>query len=178
MSTEINLLRGKKSRRNALLNKLAMLRMVSLSFLFIVSFSSIVLFMLIALSPLPSLQQRESEESKTMSFFDQKIAKILLTKERITHINGIIKTRPAYAETLQHIRAQVPEDLVVDSVKLVGNKIEVNVSGKTLEKLDSFSTNILKMNGKEKRFKRIMLTGLTLDTDTGRYVMSLELDNV
>ena len=178
MSIEINLIHGSKSRKNTLLNKIAAIRVFSLSFLFIVSFSSIVLFMLIALSPLPSLQQREKEEAKTLSLFNEKIVKVLLTKERVNHITTVLNTRPVYAETLQKMTAQVPGDIVVDSVKVVGSKIEMNVSSGTLVNLDMFQANMLQLNKKEKRFKKIILTGLTLDADTGKYILSLELDSV
>jgi hypothetical protein len=178
MSNEINLLRGSKSHKNTLLNKLSVIRMFSLSFLFLVSFSSIVLFISIALSPLPSLQKRETDEAKSLSLFNEKIVKILLTKERVANITKILKNRPVYTETLRHITAQVPSDLAIDSVKIVGSKIEMNISSSSLGNLDTVTENIKEMNLKEKRFRKIILTGLTLDSNSSRYVVSFELDAI
>lgn len=178
MINEINLLHGSTSRKNKLLSKLAAIRMVSMSFLFVISFSSIVLFILIALSPLPSLQQREIEEARTLATFDKKIVKILLTKERLTNAGKILQTRNVRAETLQKLAAQVPGDLTVNSIKLLGKKIEMSVTSKSLANLDTFTANVTEFNKREKRFKKIMLASLILDADSGKYVLSIELENV
>lgn len=178
MNNEINLLHTTKKKTNTLLSKLAAIRMFSLSFLFLISFASISLFILIALSPLPSLQQRESDEAKTQSLFHDKVAKILLTKERIADISMILKTRPVIADTLQRLVAQVPDDFTVGNVKFDGEKVEFTVSTSSLAGVDALTANVVAFNKKEKKFSKVTLTGLSLNTDNGQYVVSFALEKV
>lgn len=175
MSTEINLLKNRVRAKSSFLTQVLALRAFSLTFLFVVSFSSIILFILVALSPLPDLQEQEKEEIKKLSLFQSRMAKVLFTKERVGHIHTLLQTRPVYAETLQSLEEQLPNEASVDTLHLDKKTVTVSVSSSSLGTLDQFAKDIMKLQTEKKRFSKITLSSLYLNPDNGRYVLDMEL---
>lgn len=175
MNEEINLLKNKKISASPLLGRLFALRAASLSILFGVSFFSISLFILIALSPLPRLQDQESSEVQKVTLFHPKMAKILLTKERLVHINTVLQTRPLYHELLEQVTQQLSGDTSIDTVKLEATKLTISASSQSLGNVESFITNIQELNSQKKYFGKISLVNLYLNTESARYIVILEM---
>ncbi len=175
MNEEINLLKGKKTSASPLLSRLFALRAASLSVLFGVSFFSISLFILIALSPLQRLQDQESSEVQKVTLFHPKMAKILLTKERLGHINTILQTRPVYHELLEQVTQQLPNDTSIDTIKLETSKLTISASSPSLGNIETFISNIQELNSKKKYFGKISLLNMYLNTESGRYISILEM---
>ncbi len=175
MSSEINLLRSTKSTVSPLVGKLFAFRAFSLVLLFVISFFSITLFVLIALSPLPKLQQQEQTELQKIAFLHPKMAKIMLTRERLNQIQTILQTRPVYSELLQKVSSYIPTGADVDAVKLESGKINITVSSRSLADIEVFADGVTKSNSNKKFFSKVSQLGLFLNVETGRYVITLEL---
>lgn len=175
MNNEINLLPDKTKQASRFLKKREMLHMTSIGILFLVSFLSITLFILIALSPLPSLRQREKDEAKRLSFFNEMIVKILLTKDRITQIKRLFETRLVYSNTLEIVKKHLPPNVLIEEIHTDQKTILVTVTSNSLSPLDQFIGDIVQFNRNEKTFKKIKLISLEQDFEKGKFILTLEL---
>jgi hypothetical protein len=175
MNEEINLLRDRKVKKTTTFNNVMAVRIVSWVFLFIVSFSSITLFILIALSPLPSLQERKKDELKTLSLFSASIGKIYYTKDRISNISNLLQRRPTYTDAIGIINKNITPDMKVSSLRVEETRIFVTVTGDNLLTFDMFIKSLLGSNTQEKQYKKISLVSLLLDGETKKYNLTLEL---
>jgi Tfp pilus assembly protein PilN len=173
--SDINLIRHSEDKSPTFLNKVVVLRVLSFVLLFAISFFSITLFILIALSPLPSLQEQEQDAISQLAPLHPKMAKLLMTKERIGHIQNILQKRPEYSEILQQVSQQVPAEAAVDNLKLEGENISLSVSSPSLEHIDSFTGNIMRLNSENKYFSKIKILSLFLNVETNRYTLFMEL---
>ncbi len=175
MNNEINLMPEKAKHTASNLKKHYVVHYVAIGLLFIISFSSVVLFMLIALSPLPSLVQREKDETKRLSFFSEMIVKLQFTKNRVNHVNDILKLRPDYSESIDKIKNQLSENAVIEEIHLSEKVLSVTIVSPSLSVLDQFITHLTEENAISKYYKKITLVSLHKDFEKGRFVMTLEL---
>lgn len=174
MNEEINLLPGKTKLTSSVLRKRQILHSIALGLLFVVSFLSVTLFILIALSPLPSLREREQEEYKRLTFYNEMIVKLLLTKDRIVNIQDVLKTRSVYSATLQDMGMKVPAGVTMDEVYLENNTLLVTLSSSSLVQIDQFLETLLESYRDSKIFKTIKLVSLQQDFKKGLYKITLE----
>ena len=175
MLNEINLLPGKTKHTSPLLKKRAMLHFIAIGALFTVSFSSIVLFILIALSPLPSLQQREKSEMRRLSFFSEMILKIQLTKERLTNVDNILQKRPVYSKSLKSIKDILPQGAIIEGVSLNEKALSITITSSSLSSLDKFIKTITEKESDNVNYKKIILVSIEQNFEKGKYVLTLEL---
>ncbi len=178
MRENINLLQNNQTEQVPLSKNTLFFRIVAFSCLFIVSFFSIILFILIALSPLPALQQREKEEVEKLKVHHATMGKMILTKERLVQIDTLIKERPLYADIIQSFQNRIPGNVVIDSVKIRGKQITVKLSSVSLEQLDSFMASILQSNVTDKKFRSIILNNIYFEGELQRYAMVMEFNQV
>ncbi len=177
MSTEINLLQ-KKNDKVALSKNALIIRGIALGSLFIVSFFSIVLFILIALSPLPALQQRVKDESKNLSFYNTIVGKMILTKERLIKTENIIENRPALSKVINTLQDQLPENMFIDSIRVEEKKVFVTFSSASLLVVDDFLTQLMEANNTNKKFQSILLTSIQHFQGSNTYIVTMELQEV
>jgi hypothetical protein len=175
MSDEINLLPGKTKQTSSLLKKRETLRIIAIGSLFAVSFLSIILFMLIALSPLPSLRQREKDEGKRLSFFNDMIVKILLTNDRLTQIKHIFQTRPVYSQPIDVVRKLIPPNAAIEEIHLDNKIVSITISSTSLSPLDEFIRALVSYNTSSRLFRKITLVSLLQNFDKGKYMLTFKL---
>src|SRR5690348_625617 len=109
MNSGINLLGNKKQIPvSPAVKKLRLIRGIAISILSLVAFCSMVLFLLIAFSPLPKLQKQEQDASQTMSQYHVDVAKLDLVNDRLGTTAEIINKRNNYDQVLAAVRSQMP----------------------------------------------------------------------
>lgn len=176
MNTEINLLQKKRSNAASyFLSKIVIIRLLSISILFVISLFSIMLFIFIAFSPLPSLQEREGDERKTLSEFHPKMARIVLTKERLRNVTTVLNKRIVYSEVLRSIEDILSDDAIINNFNLDSKKITIEISSLSLLPLEKLADDILTLNETKKYFSKITIFSLLLNPDKGRYELTMEL---
>src|SRR5256885_552249 len=109
MKYGINLLENKhKATTKPVSNGLKRLRLVAIGSLFFVSAASIVLFLLIALSPLPQLQRQESESRQQLTHYNSDMLKLAIVNERAGAIGSIVASRPSYDKAIEMLKNKAP----------------------------------------------------------------------
>ncbi len=174
MNQDINLLHSKTVSAKLSQKKVTILRIIAFGILFTISFFSITLFILIALSPLPKLQEQEKEEITNLSSYYGKMTNILFTKERLGHINTILSKRITYGDTLQNIFSGIPADIVVDTMSVEENKISLSVSSGSLQSIESFLQRLVTLNEDKKMINKVTLSHVRLNPQNATYVVDVE----
>src|SRR5258706_16470793 len=114
MNSGINLLGNKKQISvSPAIKKLRLVRGIAIILLSFVAFSSMVLFLLIAFSPLPALQKQEQNAIQTLAQYHPDVAKIALVNDRLDTSSQIVNKRNNFDQVLLSVRNQMPTELSV-----------------------------------------------------------------
>lgn len=175
MNSGINLANKKKTSGNALFTQLRILRFGAIGILGAVAVASMILFFLIAASPLPALKKQENSSLFQVTQLHPKIAKYLLTSERVNSISELLKDRDSKSKVLQQLENQIPVGTSVDGVKIDDKGVTLNVSSISLEKINELISNILSQTGTDKSFTAFLLNSLAFDSGNQNYHISVSL---
>lgn len=176
MNNNINFLDYKNkviTRRGNTKEKL--LRKIALILLFTISSLSVVLFILITLSPLPELAKQRKAASFNLSLADKDIGKLILVKERSDKIQQIIEKRNNYNEDLENFQNILPQGVTIESVSMNQRKMSVELTSNSLRPfntiLDQFANN-----DKSQEYSKITMTGLRMNPDKGSFNITFSID--
>ena len=174
MKTRINLAANKsESNKKKIFSKLNVLRYIAVGLLFCVSLSSIILFIFIDQSPLPTLQEQEKQISEALGAQQSDMAKILLVNERTKTASELLAKRQSYDVMIEKVKSKMPSGLTVTSFSVSNNNVSVTVSSKSLAALDQFIKELQDATGEDKEFARVTLSELFIDQ--GAYLMKIDL---
>lgn len=139
MSNEINLLYSKKQQRlNAFASKARVARLIAVGLLFLVAASSIVLFLLVIASPLPSLAQKQKSLEDTLKTSHDKIVNLTLASIRLSDIKSIFSKRSHYGDYLKALRDILPTGVEMTEFTVNKESIAITVSSSSLESLETY----------------------------------------
>jgi Tfp pilus assembly protein PilN len=172
--SNINLLEDKNKGDLSRKDSFRAMRFGTIGLLFVVSASSIILFILISLSPLPSLRAQERTDIATLSANHTDMAKLFYIKERTTVIESVLSKRLSYDSVLEDIQSKLPNGVEMESIKLEKNTLSIIVSSKSLELLNTFTTSLTNEVNEKKNFSKITLSSLSLEEEKG-YLTTLTL---
>ena len=176
MNKGINLLGEKKQKPlSPVLRKIEVLRVVAIGLLFTVSSASVILFLLIFLSPLPALQQKEKEALSAIAQYHNDIGKMQLIDDRLKSSAIIIKKRNNFDEKLSTIYNVMPQDLSVTGLVMREKDVEITVSSSSLSSLEKFIENLTKDSEEKKNFSEVSLKSLVTDEKKRVFVLIVNL---
>jgi hypothetical protein len=176
MNEGINLLDpGKKNKKSLTMLRLEGLRLFASSLLFIVSVASVILFILVAISPLPALQKQEQSLQFTLANSKNDMAKLAYINERTTSIDEVITKRQSLDQTLALLQSKLPNDTKVTALRADKNILTVTVQSKSLQSLDTFVNGIIGFVQAKNEFSQVTLNELTSDDVDNVYSMTLNL---
>lgn len=177
MKSNINLLQDKKKNQASILPTGAMytLRFSAVSLLFIVSVSSIILFILISLSPLPKLKQQEQLALANLSQYHTDMLKLFLIKERTGVIQGILAKRTSYDTVLNAIQTKLPYGVEVRAMNIEKDTVLLTVSSGSLELLSTFIDSLTQLVTEKKTFSQITMSHLSIEQERKTYSVTLAL---
>jgi len=176
MSNGINLIATKnRSFLDPLLNRIKVLRLIAVTLLFIVSVASMILFILITLSPLPALKRQEQTSLAALAAYHTDIARLIILNERATSIAGILGKRTDYNTVIDALRTKLTGDSSIISLQLGKKNVSVTVSSSSLVNINNFLNGIVSDTGVKKTFLHSTLNNLSLDKTRGVYLLVLDL---
>ncbi len=174
MSKSINLLGIEKQvSAKRISQKIKVLRTIAVSILFLVSGLSIVLFLLIELSPLPTLQKQEQDELAKIAQYHSDIAKYLLIKERLKSSETILAKRSNYDQGLNKIEAKIPEGASITAMKMNRDEFTITVTSTSLTQLDIFLNSLIDAAKKKQDFSKVTLKKFITSQDNGSFSVIL-----
>lgn len=167
MNKGINLLGfEKKITINANLKKLKLLRILGVGLLFGISGLSIILFLFIALSPLPALQDEEKAALNRLAVHHPDIAQLFLINDRVKSGEVILSKRTNYNEILTEVRGVMPDDMTVGGLIIKKEEFSITVLSRSLLALDEFLNSLIAKSEEKKHFSKVLLTKLFLNEET------------
>ena len=176
MNEEINLLDpNKRKGPSVLLARLKTTRTLVIGVLFIVSVTSVILFILVALSPLPALQRQEATLNENLTLSKTEMVKYALLQERTTDITSILTKRHTLNQTISLIQNKLPNDITVTALQGDTGVLTITVESPSLQSIDSFLSGLISLVQAKKMFKQISITELTVDQASNDYLASLRL---
>jgi Tfp pilus assembly protein PilN len=175
MNNSINLLVDKKNQRLGRGGTLRILRLSAIVLLFIIASSSIILFILIALSPLPNLKAQERLARITLSQEHTDMAKLFLIKERVAAVEQILAKRRMYDRPLEIIQSLLPNGVEVEALKVEKNTVSLTVSSKSLTLLNTFVASLTGEVNQKKVFSQLSMGNLSIEATKNRYLVTLVL---
>lgn len=134
-----------------------------------------MVFILVALSPLPDLQRQEQSLKDTFAQSQNDVIKLSLVDERATAINGILSNRPALDQKIGVIESKLSSDTNVTALQIDGNTMTLTVESPSLQSLDNFISSLSGMVQNKNVFGEVDLTDLSVDTLNNAYSLTLQM---
>lgn len=176
MNEGINLLDPNKKKSASLaVRRMEGLRLFAGSLLFIVAVASVILFILVAISPLPTLQKQQHSLELTLSSSKNDIAKLAYINERTTSIDEVLTKRQSMDQTIALLQSKLAGNTKVSAIRADKNILTVTVESKSLQSLDDFLNGVVGYVKNKQAFSQVTLTELTSDEVNNVYSMTVSL---
>jgi len=176
MNEGINLLDpNRKKGPSLLLGRLKTTRTIVVGLLFIVSVTSVILFILVALSPLPALKKQEETLQQNLLLSKADMVKYALLQERTTEISGILAQRHTINQTIALIQSKLSSDTTVTAMQGSGNVLTLTVESPSLQSIDGFLNGLITLVQNKKTFKQVTMSELTVDQASNDYLVTVRL---
>lgn len=176
MNETINLLDPNKDSKSVRsLKRMQYMRFFAMGMLFLVSVSSIILFMLVSLSPLPELQRQEQALRLTLSQASVDMAKMALVSERTASIEKVLADRTSYDQILALLQERLPNNAEITSIRVDQQVLVVTVESRSLTSLDTFLNGLVGLVQEKKAFSQVTLSTLANDNVRNDYTMTVSL---
>jgi Tfp pilus assembly protein PilN len=174
MTNQINLL-GPISRGGVIPRYIRILHSIALVLLFVVPTLAVILYIFIALSPLPSLNKQEQDSLSQLSNYRQQFVQLLYIRQRAGDIQTIIETRPDYDVLLETLRNEVPAGLGITAYTIGLNTASITVTGNSLALINEFMRNLTTDPASVAYFHNIQMDSLTHYSDTQNIEISVHM---
>lgn len=171
----INLLGTKKEIAVKNLPKIRLLRRIAVILLVSISAISVILFLLILFSPLPSLQREEKQAINELSASHPDIAKMLLVEDRLESSKSIIAHRSTYEKDLLKVMDNMPDGIVITGMEMKKKEISLRVTSNSLALLDTFITGLVHATREKKEFSDVTLVNLQSSDQSNTYLMTINV---
>lgn len=156
MSNEINLLNSKKAGGNVRLQaQVKILRVIAVGLLFTIGVGSLVIFILILASPLPSLKNQENQLLQSMAQLHSKVIKQVLIVTRLDDINQIIKNRHQVDKRIAKFEELLPIGSEIKEVSVNEKSISLSMYSNSLGKIESYTSSLKSLRNSDKSMKEI-----------------------
>lgn len=162
MSNDINLYKFKKGKLSSEGKRLSLLRGVAIIALFCISASAVILYILIALSPLPALKKEEENSLNAMSLLHDDEAKEIIVHERMDVIGSILSKRQHFDKIIKDVTSLLPSGLTVTGMSIDDKGASFTIKGSSLSKIDKFINELVNSPQNGTAFSRISLSNLII----------------
>lgn len=152
------------------------LRLAAVSLLFIVSTFSVIIFILISLSPLPDLDRQHKIASFNLSQSISEIVRLGLLKERTDNIKKIIDNRKNYDELIANLQTKLPPGVSVESFNVSDGKITFSITSKSVQRIDEFLNELIKNDSRFEKFSKITLNKISSSSEENVFLASFTIN--
>lgn len=174
MNEGINLIdSNKKNTPIFFVHQMLTMRIIVVGLLFIVSVSSVILFILVDLSPLPTLQRQEQSLEQNLSLSKSDIAKLILVKDRTNAISQFLTKRQELDQTIGVIESKFTGNITVTAIQVSNTGTTISVESASLEDLDNFLNGLITLVQQKKAFSQVTLVNLAYNQTNGEYEVSV-----
>lgn len=177
MIDEINLLVNKRDVRflSPVKNHLKIFRFVGIGVMFLVGVISMILSILIVLSPLPQLYREEQKMRRNISAFQIDMNKLAFVNSRGDTIRKILEQRFSYDKKIDIVMSKIHPDVTLNGLSISGDKYIFKFYSRNLRSLEELLNGLISITGQGREFTRVYLTSLNMDEKNKRFVLVVDL---
>lgn len=173
MNNGINLISSKRQNLEKQEKIVQIFRRVAYGSLLTVTLISVGLFMLNYFSPLPKVTAQEQQVTQTLLAQKATIAKLLLLRDRLAHIDEIFLQNTSLEKTLTTIVLNTPGDVDVDTLGVTKDSVTIAFTSGSLTSMNTFMDFLSNEISTKTLFKKATISSLALDTKSKRYTLSI-----
>lgn len=174
MNNNINLISNRNVELEKESRRVKRFRLISIICLISVSLVSILIFVLNFTLPLDSVKKEQSATLASISQLHKKLVTYTLITDRIKNISNIISKRGNYLPQVNQILGKVPTDASIDGLTVDKGIIVISVSSTSLLSVNKFINDMVVLGAQGKVIKNIVLQGLSLDVNSGKYTLNMK----
>jgi hypothetical protein len=174
--SSINLVSAKTVGLEKELKRLKIFRIIAIAFLAVTLLLSVLAFVLNVTLPIETVKKQQQATITGISFFNKKLTQYTLLSDRVKNISDIISKRQDYQTQVKEISGKIPADATVETMDIVSGKITIVISSTSLLSMNKFIDDMVAFGAKGKIIKNVIIQGLTLNFDNGKYSLSLLAD--
>lgn len=177
MNEGLNLLEPNKTTGPGnLLHHLQVMRIITIGLLFIISVTSVVIFILVSISPLPGLKNQEQTLEETLQQSRNDIVTLGIVNGQTTAISMLMNNRETFNIPLSLIKYYISSDMRVTTIQADNKTITVTVESQSLQSLDTFLNGLIGYVQEKKVFSNVTLVDLTTDQSNNTFALTVQLD--
>lgn len=177
MSEGINLLQPNKNTGSGIhLRSIQKMRVLTVGLLFIISVSSVILFILVALSPLPALQRQEQTLQQTLTSSKDTIVKLAIVNTQTDAASSLLAKRKPFDKPIELVLAKLSKDISVTQLQMDSDSFTITVDTPSLQSLDTYFNGLTDYVKSKNTFSKLTMVDLTTDPATNQYQATLELN--
>jgi Tfp pilus assembly protein PilN len=154
--------------------KLKLMRAIAVLLLFGISAASIILYILIAFSPLPQVQEQERQARAVLANAHPDMTRIALLEDRITGVAAILQERHSYDKVLDSINSKMPSGITVFQINIAKKTVTLTVRSDSLDVLTTFVSN-LTASVDTNEFAKVTLNSIVSDDASGTFSLTVSI---
>lgn len=158
------------------LRRVQKMRFLTVSLLFVVSAASIILFLLVALSPLPALQKQVQELEQTLAASKDSVVKLNLVNSQTDSITKLLAQRRSYEPPIKLVEDKFSGDMKVEQLQMDNSIMLVTVESTSLQSIDTLLTALGNYVKEKNTFTKVTLVDLTIDGSANMYSATVQLN--
>lgn len=177
MSNGINLLDySSRKEKQKETRGLRIMRLFSVSLMFLVSAFSIIIFILTSLSPLPELEKQHDSASLTLSNSIEDIVKLSLAKDRVDSIRSLVDGRKRYYLILEDLEKKRPSNISFESLSIDKDTVRISAVSSSLDAIGFFISEISAENTNQNYYSKVTLSKLSVISERGLFSADLTIE--
>ena len=134
-----------------------------------------ILFLLITLSPLPALKQKESTSLNALSKYHPDIAKTIILNERMSSITTLMSKRVATNSVIDSVQSKMPAGMSFVNLSIAHKTVQVTSESNSLSLIDTFVNKLVEDSGANKKFVKVTMNSIQYDDQRNRFILQVEL---
>ncbi len=174
MSNSINLVSSKNEQLEKELKILKIIRVTAVSMLITIAVISITAFIVSTQIPLSQIKQEEEQTLTSISALHDKLTTYYLVKDRINNIGNLIKIRENYIMPIDTVLDKINSQLSISAFSLEKDKLTISLNASSLVPINETISAIYDLGKEGKVITDVKLTSLGLDTQAGRYIVTIQ----
>lgn len=169
MSKDINLISTRSDQIEREKRILKFLRVTASVLLFLITLSSIGVFLINVSTPINAVRREQQETITAIAGLSKKLASFHYIKDRVAGIITVLKDRKDYPKVVNTIFANIPSSLAVEEIKVENNTLLLTVTDSSLIPLNETIEALVVISGKKELISGLIIKTLDFNPLTGRY---------
>lgn len=171
MYGDINLVADKESSASSK-SKLKKIRSISYLVLFLVTISSVLIFILNIRYSVNSVREQQTSVLNNLSIYNESVVKLIFLNQRLADIKVIFEDKTNYQELLTSFFSTLPPSVTIESYDINEGKFNLTLSSESLLALNE-SLNTILSTANDQGISDVVLSSLT--NSSSSYLMAVSM---